>query len=70
MGSFFMYIKQIKPLENGDYESVPKSPGSTSNNVIYKPIKSKNLSASLCERGFGVFFNVYQTNQTLGKRGL
>ena len=63
MRSFYMYITQIKPLENGDYESVPKRPPSTSNNASYKQKKSENCSEPLSERGYAVVFHLYHKNQ-------
>ena len=70
MRSFSMYITHIKPLENGDYESVLKRPPSTSNNVCYKLKNQKICSGPHNKRGYVVVFHVYHTNQTLGKRGL
>ena len=64
MRSFYMYITQIKPLENRDYERVLKRPPSTSNNASYKPKKPENCSEPLSERGYEVVFHVYHTNQT------
>ena len=58
MRSFYMYITQIKPLENRDYKRVLKRPPSTSNNASYKPKNPANCSESLSERGYEVIFHV------------
>ena len=70
MRSFSICITQIKPLENGDYESVLKRSPSTSNNASYKQKNPEIWSEPLSERGNEDGFYVYHTNQTLGKRGL
>ena len=49
-----MSITQIKPLETGNYESVPKRPVSTSNNASYKPKKPYICSVPLSERGYDI----------------
>ena len=64
-----MCIAQIKPLENGDYESVLKRPPSTSNNASY-PKKSEVCSEPQSKSGYEDVFHVYHSNQTLVKRGL
>ena len=65
-----MYITQIKPLENGDYESVPSAP--LQPQIIQAKSQKKHEISSdlLSERGYEVVLHVYHTNQTLGKQGL
>ena len=64
MMTFSMYITQIKPLENRDYERVLKRPPSTSNTASRKPKNPESCSEPLSENDYGVVFHVYHTNQT------
>ena len=61
MWSFSMYITQIKPLENGDYESVLKRPPTTPNNEVISSTKLKNLLGTVERKGLCGRFSIYIT---------
>ena len=58
--SFSIYITQIKPLENGDYDSVPKRPPLTSNNANYKQ-KNQKIARNYLTKEVLRSFSIYIT---------